>query len=135
MSVNTETSGWVSAIVGLDHYKTTVITDTHSLVADEPVDNGGRDLGPHPGDFLRMSLATCTAITLRMYADRKGYDIKQIEVKVNTRDVENKTVFDTQILVTGNIDDAVRTRMMQIAKLCPVHKMLSRPIEIETKML
>jgi putative redox protein len=135
MSIQSETSGWVSAVVGLDHYKTTVITDTHTIVADEPIDNGGKDLGPHPGDFLRMSLATCTAITLRMYADRKGYDVTQIEVKVNTRYVENTTVFNTQIQITGNIDEKVRTRMMQIAKLCPVHKMLSRPIEIETHML
>jgi putative redox protein len=135
MSMQSETSGWVSAVVGLDHYKTTVITDTHTIVADEPIDNGGKDLGPHPGDFLRMSLATCTAITLRMYADRKGYDVTQIEVKVNTRDVENTTVFNTQIQITGNVDEKVRTRMMQIAKLCPVHKMLSRPIEIETHML
>jgi putative redox protein len=135
MSIQSETSGWVSAVVGLDHYKTTVITDTHTIVADEPIDNGGKDLGPHPGDFLRMSLATCTAITLRMYADRKGYDVTQIEVKVNTRDVENTTVFNTQIQITGNVDEKVRTRMMQIAKLCPVHKMLARPIEIETHML
>ena len=121
MSIQSETSGWVSAVVGLDHYKTTVITDTHTIVVDEPIESGGKDLGPHPGDFLRMSLATCTAITLRMYADRKGYDVTQIEVKVNTRDVENTTVFNTQIQITGNVDEKVRTRMMQIAKLCPVH--------------
>jgi putative redox protein len=134
MGANAETSGWVSAVVGQDHYKTMVTTDTHSIIADEPLDNGGKDLGPHPGDFLRMSLATCTAITLRMYADRKGYDVKQVEVKVNTEVVENTTVFNTQIEIIGNIDNKVRERMMQIAKLCPVHKMLSRPIEIITHM-
>ena len=134
MGANAETSGWVSALVGLDHYKTIVTTDTHTIVADEPLDNGGKDLGPHPGDFLRISLATCTAITLRMYADRKGYDVKQVEVKVNTEVVENTTVFNTQIEIIGNIDDKARERMMQIAKLCPVHKMLSRPIEIITRM-
>jgi putative redox protein len=135
MSNNAEASGWVSAVVGTDHYKTAVATDTHTLIADEPIDNGGTDLGPHPGDFLRISLATCTAITLRMYADRKGYDVKEIEVKVNTRDSDNKTVFNTQIHIVGNIDDQVRARMMQIAKLCPVHKMLTRPIQIETQIL
>jgi putative redox protein len=134
MGANTETSGWVSAVVGQDHYKTTVTTDTHNIIADEPLDNGGKDLGPHPGDFLRMSLATCTAITLRMYADRKGYDVKQVEVKINTEVVENTTVFNTQIEIIGNINNKVRERMMQIAKLCPVHKMLSRPIEIITRM-
>jgi putative redox protein len=135
MSKNPEVSGWISATIGSDHYKTVVTTDTHVITADEPIDNGGKDRGPHPGDFLRMSLATCTAITLRMYADRKGYDVKQIEVKVNTQDVNDKTVFHTQIEITGNLDEPVRARMLQIAKLCPVHKMLTRPIEIETQLL
>jgi putative redox protein len=135
MGKNAETSGWVSAVVGLDQYKTILTTDTHTIVGDEPIDNGGKDLGPHPGDFLRMSLASCTAITLRMYANRKKYDVKEIEVKVNTKDVEGKTIFNCQIQITGNIDEQVRERMLQIAKLCPVHKMLTRPIEIETRVL
>ena len=130
-----EKTGWVSAVIGADQYKTTIITDTHTVIGDEPIDNGGKDLGPHPGDFLRMSLASCTAITLRMYANRKGYDIKEIEVKVNTEEVEGKTVFNCQIDITGNIDAQIRARMLQISKLCPVHKMLTRPIEIVTHML
>jgi putative redox protein len=135
MGKEAETSGWVSAVVGLDQYKTILTTDTHTIVGDEPIDNGGKDLGPHPGDFLRMSLASCTAITLRMYANRKGYDVKEIEVKVNTKDVDGKTIFNCQIQITGNIDEQVRERMLQIAKLCPVHKMLTRPVEIETHVL
>lgn len=135
MGKDAETSGWVSAVIGLDQYKTILTTDTHTIVGDEPIDNGGKDLGPHPGDFLRMSLASCTAITLRMYANRKGYDVKEIEVKVNTKDVEGKSVFNCQIQITGNINEQIRERMLQIAKLCPVHKMLTRPIEIQTHVL
>src|SRR5687767_96931 len=102
---------WASAIIGADQYKTRLIAGNHELIGDEPFDNGGKGLGPGPGDLLRMSLASCTAITLRMYADRKAYDIKQIEVNVSTREVEGKTVFQRQILITGNVDDQVRERM------------------------
>lgn len=126
---------WASAVIGHDKYKTTLSTDTHVIIGDEPIDNGGQDVGPGPGDLLRMSLASCTAITLRMYADRKGYDIDQIEVKVNTKEVDNKTIFTRQIVITGHIEDHVRKRMMQIANACPVHKMLTRPIEVITQLI
>jgi putative redox protein len=127
---------WASAIIGADQpYKTSIILDNHTLIADEPLDNGGKDLGPSPGDFLRMSLASCTAITLRMYANRKGFDITQIEVKVHTEQVSDKTIFHRHIEVTGNIDEHQRKRMLQIANACPVHKILTNPIEVLTKLV
>jgi putative redox protein len=110
-----------------------MILDSRTLVADEPLDNGGKDLGPSPGDFLRMSLASCTAITLRMYANRKGFDISQIEVKVRMETLDGKTIFYRQVKVTGNIDEQQRKRMLQIANACPVHKILTNPIEVLTK--
>jgi putative redox protein len=126
---------WASAIIGLDKYKTNILLDNHSLIADEPVDAGGQDAGPTPGDFLRISLASCTAITLRMYADRKGFDVTEIEVKVHTERIETKTTFHRQVLLTGNLDEAQRARMLQIANACPVHKVLTHPIEVITKLL
>jgi putative redox protein len=126
---------WASAIIGLDKYKTNILLDNHSLIADEPIDAGGQDAGPTPGDFLRISLASCTAITLRMYADRKGFDIAQIEVKVHTERTETKTTFHRQVLLTGNLDEAQRARMLQIANACPIHKVLSHPVEVVTKLL
>jgi putative redox protein len=125
---------WVSAIIGKDQYKTELIMDTHSMLADEPLENGGKDLAPSPGDYLRISLASCTAITLRMYANRKGYDIDRIEVKVHTNRVENKTTFYCEIIIPGLYDEAIRKRMLQIANACPVHKLLTHPVEIETKL-
>ena len=101
-------------------------------MADEPVEVGGKNLGPRPGDFMRMSLASCTAITLRMYANRKGFDVQQIRVSVSNGPTTDSTKLITEIEITGNISEEQRARMMQIAKLCPVHKMLTRPIEIET---
>jgi len=122
------------ATIGADTYKTELVARTHTLVADEPIDVGGKDLGPRPGDFLRMSLASCTAITLRMYANRKKFDVKEIQVSVVSKEVEGGTAFETDIKVNGNLDEAQHQRMLQIAKLCPVHKVLTNPIQISTQL-
>ncbi|HEY8933626.1 MAG TPA: OsmC family protein [Cyclobacteriaceae bacterium] len=116
-------------------YVTELQSGSHTLYADEPFDNGGKDLGPGPGDFLRMSLASCTAITLRMYANRKNFDVQKIQVKVSTEDVSGKTIFHREISIKGNLDEQQHKRMLQIAKACPVHKVLINPIEIETDLM
>jgi putative redox protein len=125
-------SQWVSATIGTETYRTTITTDSHQLIGDEPVELGGKDLGPGPGSFVRIGLASCTAITLRMYANRKKMDVRKIEVKVYTELVGKKTVFHRTIEITGNITAPQRKRILQIADLCPVHKMLTNPVEIET---
>ncbi len=122
------------ATISDEIYKTELKVRNHTLIADEPADVGGKDLGPRPGDFYRMSLASCTAITLRMYANRKKFDVKEIQVMVTTEEGEGKTTLHTSIKINGNLDEAQHTRMLQIAKLCPVHKMLTNPIEIETSL-
>jgi putative redox protein len=126
---------WVSAVVRNDPYKTEITTDTHSLIGDEPLDNGGKDLGPSPGDFLRMSLASCTAITLRMYANRKGFLINRIEVKVFTETIDGKTVFNRSLKFNGELTEQQRHRMLQIANACPIHKILTNPIEVVTALV
>lgn len=123
------------ATIGLDTYKTELVARTHTVIADEPLDVGGKDLGPRPGDFLRMSLASCTAITLRMYANRKSFDVKKIKVSVSSKDGEGGTAFETTVEITGGLDEEQRQRMLQIAKLCPVHKTLTNPIQINTELL
>jgi putative redox protein len=119
-----------TATIGTDIYRTELRAGIHSLVADEPADVGGNNLGPRPGDFIRMGLASCTAITLRMYANRKKFDVQQIQVHVSNGATSDKTSFQVEIEIKGNLTDEQRTRMLQIAKLCPVHKMLTNPIEI-----
>jgi putative redox protein len=64
----------VTAIIGTDHYRTELIASGKTIIADEPEELGVGDNGPAPGEFLMISLASCTAITLRMYADRKKWD-------------------------------------------------------------
>lgn len=122
------------AVIGKDHYRTTLQSRTHTLVGDEPLDIGGEDLGPRPGDFVRMALASCTAITLRMYADRKQWPVDQIEVRVSNGPFQEKTTYTSDIEITGNLSDEQKERMVQIAKLCPVHKTLTNPIEIITQL-
>jgi putative redox protein len=126
---------WVSARIGNDQYRTEIITDTHDFLVDEPVDNGGKDLAPSPGDLLRTSLASCTAITLRMYADRKKFHVDKIEVKVATERNEGKTIFYRKIFITGAIDEAQKERMLQIANACPIHKIMENPNEIQTELV
>jgi putative redox protein len=123
-----------TATIGKDVYKTELQSRTHTVIADEPFDAGGKDLGPRPGDFIRMGLASCTAITLRMYADRKNWDVSKIHVSVSNGPFDGKTAYDTSVEIEGNVTEEQRGRLLQIAKLCPVHKALTNPIEINTSL-
>ena len=125
----------VTAIIGKDQYKTELISSGHYLIADEPHELNGTNLGPAPGEFLMVSLASCTAITLRMYANRKNWPVDRIKVEVNFKKIDNKTIFNSEILLEGLLDDEQRSRLLQIAKVCPVHKTLTNPIEINTKLV
>jgi len=122
----------VFASIGRNTYSATLSTGEHVLIADEPAENGGKDEGPTPGDYMRMALASCTAITLRMYADRKKFDVERIDVTVNSERTDYKTIFKCEIKITGNITNEQRARMEDIAHKCPVHNVLSHPIEIDT---
>lgn len=122
------------AVIGRETYRTELRARKHIVIGDEPQDAGGTDLGPRPGDFLRMSLASCTAITLRMYANRKGFAVEQIQVEVSTIEEPGKTYFRSDIEIKGELTDEQQSRLMQIAKHCPVHKVLTSPIEIETTL-
>lgn len=123
-----------TAVIGKETYRTELHARTHAVIGDEPMEVGGTDLGPRPGDFVRMALASCTAITLRMYANRKQFDVERIYVKVSNGPFTGKTIYTTEIEVTGALTTEQRERMLQIAKLCPVHKILTNPIEIQTRL-
>ena len=125
----------VTATIGRDAYKTELVTSGHHVVADEPEELGGGNLGPAPGEFLMISLASCTAITLRMYADRKKWDVEKIKVEVAFEKTQTKTIFKREISFEGELDDEQRTRLLQIANSCPVHKTLTSQIEINTSLM
>lgn len=125
----------VSATVGKDRFRTEITVGGKIVIADEPEELGGTNTGPAPGEFLLISLASCTAITLRMYADRKKWPLENVTVEVNFEKVDNKTIFTRSILLQGKLDDEQRNRLLQIATSCPVHKTLTNPIEIQTKLV
>lgn len=98
----------------------------HEIVVDEPPDRGGTDTGPRPTQLLAASLAGCTAITMEMYADRKGWELGALEVTVDM-DYEGPmpSSFDVQVTLPPELDAEQRRRLLVIATKCPVHKVLA----------
>jgi putative redox protein len=98
----------------------------HDLRLDEPAEQGGTDTGPRPTQLLGASLAGCIAITVEMYADRKGWDVGELEVDVEMGyegPVPNS--FEVGVKLPGHLDDEQRRRLLVIATKCPVHKVLA----------
>jgi len=128
----------ISGHIGTEHYKVEIKSATgNHLIADEPVNQGGKNRGFSPKELLAAALMTCTSATIRMYADRKKWDLKEVKSKISVnwdRDA-NKTNIHREIALIGNLTDEQRERLLQIANKCPVHKMLSNPIEIETDLV
>ncbi len=127
----------VHAQIGKELYKITIQSATNTLIADEPEAVGGKDLGFNPNELLAAALAACTTATLRMYADRKAWDL--VEVKVETtyeRDIAaNKSYFTRKIELIGNLDEEQKARLLVIANSCPIHKTLTNPIEMNTELV
>ncbi len=98
----------------------------HRLIADEPEDRGGGDQGPKPTELLAASLASCTAITIEMYADRKGWELGDVEVFVEFHESTTDTPakFTVEIRTPAELTDEQRERILVIAHKCPVHKAL-----------
>lgn len=109
-------------------------TNGHHLVADELEEFGGKNLGPSPGDYLCMSLASCKAITLRMYIQRKQWKVDAIHLKVNLVKVSQlasgMNTFYCEIIVSGDINADQQKRLGEIAKVCPISRLLSKENEV-----
>ncbi|GEM64394.1 OsmC family protein [Sphingobacterium faecium] len=124
----------VKASIGTDKYKTSVIAGKNSIVVDEPLDKGGLDLGFQPQELLAASLASCTAITLKMYADHKEWTVNsfQVDVMIEQSDDKSTTKFVRKISFEGKLDEKQHTRIVAIANACPIHKILLSQIAIDT---
>ncbi|MCW7479863.1 OsmC family protein [Leptospira kanakyensis] len=116
-------------------YETKISAGKHSWIADEPASKEGTDLGPMPTELLASSLGACTSITVRMYADKKEYPLDSVEVHVtiDKRSAEDHK-FTRVVVLSGNLSTEQRERLLAVANACPVHKLLSGKIEIETNL-
>lgn len=127
----------VKASLGTEKYYTEVIAGENKLITDEPLDKGGGNKGFNPFEILATSLASCTAATLRMYIDRKGWDIPLINVEV---DLENypltKMAQFSRVIDFGGteISEEMKDKLFKIADACPIHKILTNDIEVLTKI-
>lgn len=125
-----------------DSYTSEILTPFHHLLADEPESVGGQNLGPTPYDLLMASLGACTAMTLKMYANRKGWDLEEINVFLNHEKVHQKDAEDTKngklskftrlLEIKGELTEEMKEKLLEIADKCPVHKTLHEPIVVET---
>jgi putative redox protein len=98
----------------------------HDLRVDEPPEAGGTDSGPRPTELLGASLAGCIAITVEMYADRKGWDVGELEVDIEmSYEGPVPTSFEVGVKLPGDLDEEQRRRLLVIATKCPVHKVLA----------
>ncbi len=143
-SLNTDRQ--VVVRTGDDGFTTEVKAGRHSFLADEPSSVGGKDLGPTPYDLLIASLGACTSMTLRMYADRKGWPLEEVRVhldhgKVHEQDCENCEnenakidQIEREIELFGDLNDEQRQKLLEIADKCPVHRTLHGEIRVVTKL-
>ena len=123
--------------------RTEIAVNGHVAVADEPAGFGGTDAGPTPYDYLLGALGACTAMTVRMYADRKGWPLESVTVRlahdrVHAEDCESceteKGRIDRiqhEIELTGPLDDAQRGKLLEIAEKCPVRRTLTSEVLVE----
>ncbi len=132
--------------IGRDGFATEINASGHFLMADEPIAVGGTNSGPTPYDYLLAGLGACTAMTLRMYADRKQWPLDSVAVSLrhhknnstDCQDCENGSpAVDNimrQIEINGDLNDRQRRRLLEIANRCPVHRTLLSNIQIDTKI-
>jgi uncharacterized OsmC-like protein/alpha/beta superfamily hydrolase len=136
----------IVAETGAGGFRTDILANGHALVADEPVAVGGTNQGPSPYDLLVSALGACTSMTLQMYAERKGWALETASIrlrhaKVHARDcttceeTEGKIDhIERELELIGDLDDAQRARLAEIAERCPVHRTLESRTHITTEI-
>lgn len=121
-----------TAVIGTTDFATQITVGGRTLIADEPVDNGGQDAGFAPYDLLLSALGACTAITLRMYAERKGWDLKGVAVDLHFYRVDKAEKIDRTVTLTGDLDSEQTARLADICERTPVTLTLKHGLEIAT---
>ncbi|GAB3884183.1 OsmC family protein [Spirosoma agri] len=127
----------ITARIERTSYETHLSTSSQVIVVDEPHDVGGQDRGMHPGELLAGALASCTVITVRMYADRKELPLDSVVAHVDyTYDpAQKQALFSTKLILNGDLSEEQRIRLFEIADRCPIHKALANPSTFETTLV
>ena len=130
---------------GHGRYQQVVSVGPHRMLADEPKAFGGDDTGPGPYDLLLAALGACTSMTVRMYAQRKGWPLDKVSVtlrheKIHAKDCEDCETregkidrIDREIVLRGQLDAEQHTRLIEIADRCPVHRSLHSEVKVDTR--
>jgi putative redox protein len=136
----------IVASTGAGPFDQIMLDGRHTLQADEPVAAGGGDSGPGPYELLLMALGSCTSMTVNLYATRKKWPLEQVVVRLRHSRVHAEDCADCEdpksmieridksIALIGPLDDAQRTRLIEIADHCPVHRTLTSKIDIRTAL-
>lgn len=115
-------------------YATRIEAGRHTVIADEPGTLGGKDTGPGPYDLLLASLGSCKVITARMYADRKGWDLRSVRAQLAHSRPEGRNgpeLVTVAMAFEGELTDEQRSRLLEIAEKCPVQRTISGGLRIE----
>ncbi len=130
-----------------NNFTTQLQTKNHTFVGDEPASVGGDDFGPSPYEYLNAAIATCTAMTLKLYAERKKWDLQEVFVYISHArkhsdelmlDIEKPGYLDhisKRLKFVGNLDDKQKQRLKEIASKCPVHKTVASEVIFDTKII
>jgi putative redox protein len=123
-----------------------IVVGSHMLDSDEPLEFGGKDTGPDPYELILAGLGACTGMTLRMYAERKRWDLESVQVKLTYSKIHAEDCnecnparnaidqIERQIQLTGQLSEDQRRRLLEIANMCPVHRTLTSQIRVLTSL-
>lgn len=146
LAAQVEANTVVVASTGIGAFQQMMLDGRHVLHADEPVAAGGTDTGPGPYELLLMALGSCTSMTIHLYAARKQWPLEQVVIRLSQQRVHVQDCADCEkpdamihriekkIELVGALDDAQRTRLLEIADHCPVHRTLTSKIEIHSAL-
>jgi putative redox protein len=117
------------------NYTQEISVGSLKVLSDVPTGDGGEDQGPSPHEYLAASLGACTAMTMQMYARRKDWPLENSEIEVSIAETPGNAVFQRKIHLIGPLDETQKQRLLEIADRCPVHRVLSGQIKIETTVV
>lgn len=118
-----------------DRFRHRVAVRAFALTVDEPTDLGGTDAGPTPTELVFSGLGACKAITLKMYADRKGWPLEAVDADIESEQVDKQYKVTVRLRLTGELSPEQTERLLAISNKCPVHKLLAPSTEICTVLV